>query len=93
MYGDNEVLVGKWFRLHPERRGDIFLCTKFALDYKIVENKIDILIDSTPETCRASCEKSLERLGVDTIDLFYIHRFDKKTPVEKTMEALVELKR
>lgn len=92
-YGDNEDLIGKWFTLHPERRRDIFLCTKFGLAWKDVDNKIEFFLDTTPEACRAACGKSLQRLGVETIDLFYIHRFDKKTPVEKTMEALVELKR
>lgn len=58
-----------------------------------MDNKIEFSIDTTPEACRTACEKSLQRLGVETIDLFYIHRFDKKTPVEKTMEALVELKK
>jgi aryl-alcohol dehydrogenase-like predicted oxidoreductase len=40
-----------------------------------------------------ACEKSLKRLGVDVIDLYYVHRVDRKTPIEKTVEALVELKK
>ncbi|KAI1373878.1 Aldo/keto reductase-like protein [Hypoxylon crocopeplum] len=91
-YGDSEVLIGKWFKLHPERRQDIFLATKFGLGWKIDEGKVQIFIDSTPENCLAACEQSLRNLQTDHIDLFYVHRFDGVTPVEKTMEALVALK-
>ncbi|KAI0165102.1 Aldo/keto reductase-like protein [Hypoxylon sp. FL1284] len=91
-YGDSEVLVGKWFKLHPERRQDIFLATKFALGWSIVDGKFQFNFDSSPENCLASCEQSLRNLGTDYVDLFYVHRFDKVTPVEKTMEALVSLK-
>lgn len=51
------------------------------------------VVDSSPEYARQACEKSLKRLGVDTIDLYYVHRVDGKTPIEKTMQALVELKK
>lgn len=47
---------------------------------------------SDPEYVRIACEKSLKRLGIPTIDLYYCHRVDKKTPIEKTIEAMVELK-
>ncbi|KAI0411596.1 Aldo/keto reductase-like protein [Xylaria grammica] len=93
-YGDNEALVGKWFKLHPERRRDVFIATKFGLRIDDSEvGKFAFAVDSSPENCRRSCEKSLQNLGVDSVDLFYVHRFDRVTPVEKTMEALVELKR
>jgi aryl-alcohol dehydrogenase-like predicted oxidoreductase len=49
-------------------------------------------IDSTPEYCLEACETSLKKLGVDHIDLYYAHRIDGITPIEKTMEALVKLK-
>lgn len=52
----------------------------------------NIQVDSSPEYCYAALEKSLKRLGVTYVDLFYVHRLDKVTPIEKTMEALVELK-
>ncbi|KIW18881.1 hypothetical protein PV08_03170 [Exophiala spinifera] len=93
-YGDSEVLLGKWFAMHPERRKDIFLATKFGLGWTIGEDgKVSLFVDSSPANCKAACEQSLQKLGIDSIDLFYVHRFDKVTPVEKTMEALVELKR
>lgn len=49
-------------------------------------------IDSTPEYCLEACEQSLKKLGVDYIDLYYAHRIDGVTPIEKTIEALVKLK-
>lgn len=49
-------------------------------------------VDSSPEYCREACERSLQRLGVSHIDLYYSHRLDGKTPVEKTMEELKKLK-
>ncbi|KAI1305057.1 Aldo/keto reductase-like protein [Xylaria venustula] len=93
-YGDNEALVGKWFKQHPERRHDVFIATKFGFRIDQGEDgKQNFVLDSSPENCRRGCEQSLQKLGVDYIDLFYVHRFDRVTPVEKTMEALVELKR
>ena len=93
-YKDNEVLIGKWFKLHPERRKDIFLATKFGLGIKVgLDGKFSMAFDSSPENCRASCEESLRKLETDYIDLLYVHRFNKDTPVEETMQALVELKK
>lgn len=89
MYADSEVLVGKWFKLHPERREDIFLATKFG----ITATESGFGMDTTPEYCRQQCDKSLERLGIATIDLFYIHRLDEKTPIEKTIHTMVDLKK
>jgi aryl-alcohol dehydrogenase-like predicted oxidoreductase len=90
MYGDNEDLLGKWFKANPDKREHIFLATKFA-------NKVDAdgnrSIDSSPEYVKTACAKSLQRLGLPTIDLYYCHRLDRKTPVEKTVEAMAELKK
>lgn len=93
-YGDSEVLIGKWFERHPERRKDIFLATKFGVAWKITpENTVELLMDSSPENARKVCDEARQKLGVDYIDLFYVHRFDGKVPVEKTMEALVALQK
>jgi aryl-alcohol dehydrogenase-like predicted oxidoreductase len=92
MYGDSEDLLGKWFARHPERRADIFLATKFGLTAGIREDgSRGLMINSSPEYCRQQCENSLKRLGVPCIDLYYIHRVDGKTPIEKTMAELVKL--
>lgn len=89
MYQDSEDLLGRWFAANPGKREHIFLATKFA-------NKVDAngnrSIDSSPEYCRQACEKSLKRLGLPYIDLYYAHRLDGVTPVEKTAEALKKLK-
>jgi aryl-alcohol dehydrogenase-like predicted oxidoreductase len=93
MYGDSEDLVGKWFARHPARRADIFLATKFALSFGVrADGTPGLLIDSSPANCRAQCEQSLRRLGVESIDLYYIHRVDGKTPVEETMREMVKLR-
>lgn len=94
LYGDCEDLLGKWFRLHPERRADIFLATKFAFCGTMHDDgTFAMKIDSSPEQCRRACEKSLERMGVEYIDLYYVHRVDEVTPIEKTVEEMVKLKK
>ncbi|SPO06495.1 probable IN2-2 protein [Cephalotrichum gorgonifer] len=88
IYMDSEDLLGKWFK-RTGKRSEIFLATKFG--FKIQEHG-GYAINSTPEYCKLACTKSLQRLGIDTIDLYYCHRVDLKTPIEKTIEAMVELK-
>ncbi|KAM0257734.1 hypothetical protein ACHAQJ_004185 [Trichoderma viride] len=88
MYGDCEDLLGKWFAANPGKRENIFLSTKFGI--RTQEKSINV--NSSPEYCREAIEKSLKRLGLPFVDLFYVHHLDKVTPIEKTMEALVELK-
>lgn len=89
IYGDSESLLGKWFA-RTNNRSHIFLATKFANKYDPAGGKREI--DSSPEYCKIACERSLEKLGVECIDLFYCHRVDQKTPIEKTIQAMVELK-
>lgn len=89
MYLDSEDLLGKWFARNPEKREDIFLATKFGIDMSV---PTDIKLDSSPAYARQQLNKSLTRLGVDYVDLYYVHRIDGVTPIEKTMEALVEFK-
>jgi aryl-alcohol dehydrogenase-like predicted oxidoreductase len=89
MYGDSEDLLGKWFKANPDKRKHIFLATKFANKF---EADGSVSIDSSPEYAKTACAKSLQRLGLDHIDLYYCHRLDQKTPIEKTVEAMVQLK-
>lgn len=89
VYGDSEDLIGKWFR-RTGKRDDIVLATKFALT---VQPDYTVSINSDPAYVKEACAKSLERLGVETIDLYYCHRVDGKTPVEKIVQAMVELKK
>ncbi|KAM0219474.1 hypothetical protein ACHAQI_000857 [Fusarium lateritium] len=87
IYGDCEDLVGEWFKLHPERRQDIFLATKFALKM----GGEGIVVDSSPEYVKKAVKSSLKRLGVDHIDLYYMHRAQEDVPIEKTVKAMKEL--
>jgi len=89
MYGPyhNEELVGKAIQ---GKRDKVTLATKFG----IVRDPSDPTkrgINGKPEYVKASCEGSLKRLGVDVIDLYYLHRVDPDTPIEVTIEALAGL--
>ncbi|KAI8944557.1 Aldo/keto reductase [Xylaria longipes] len=90
VYGDSEETIGKWLQLHPERRADIFLATKFGLKPD-ADAPGGLTVDSSPEYCRQCIEGSLKRLGVDQIDLYYMHRANPEVPIEKTMHVMKEL--
>ncbi|KAI0437158.1 putative aldo/keto reductase [Xylaria telfairii] len=87
LYGDNEELLGKWFR-RTGKRSQIFLATKFGF----VKGGGWSAIDSSTAQCKKACAESLKILGVDSIDLYYMHRANPNTPIEETMRALAELK-
>jgi aryl-alcohol dehydrogenase-like predicted oxidoreductase len=89
VYSDNEDLIGKWFK-RTGKRDSIFLASKFGA---AVLPSGEAVIRSDPEYVFEACEKSLKHLQVDTIDLYYLHRLDMKTPIEKTVHAMVELKK
>ena len=85
----NEVLVGQAIQ---GRRDPVVLATKFG----IVRSATDPLvrgISGRPGVRPACCDASLKRLGVETIDLYYQHRVDPKTPIEETVGAMAELVR
>jgi hypothetical protein len=88
IYGDSEELVGAWFK-RTDLRSKIFLATKFGI--KSNPNG-SISTNNSPEYVKEACAKSLSRLGTDYIDLYYCHRLDLKTPIEKTVQAMAELK-
>src|ERR1700748_337302 len=85
--GDNEELIGRVIR---SRRDEVFLATKFA-NLRKKDDPGYCTISGRPEYVRAACDASLERLGVDHIDLYYQHRVDPKTPIEETVGAMSEL--
>jgi len=86
-WGKNEELVGRAIR---DRRDDVFLATKFG---NVRGPNGEFLgVRGDPEYVRSACEASLERLGVETIDLYYQHRVDTKVPIEDTVGAMVRLK-
>ena len=83
----NEELVGRAVRGRP--RDSFVLATKFG----IVRGSDPLArgVNGRPEYVRASCDASLRRLGLDTIDLYYQHRVDPKVPIEETVGAMAEL--
>jgi aryl-alcohol dehydrogenase-like predicted oxidoreductase len=83
----NEELVGQAIR---GRRGEVVLATKFGL-MRDPANPAARGVNGKPEYVRQACEASLRRLGVDTIDLYYLHRVDPDTPIEDTVLAMAEL--
>ncbi len=84
--GRNEELVG---RAIAERRDKVFLATKFG---NVRNSKGEFLrVNGRPEYVLQSCDASLKRLGVETIDLYYQHRVDPETPIEETVGAMGEL--
>ncbi len=93
MYGDSEDLLGRWFAMHPGRRETIFLATKFGNTLPGgVSGVPEGGVRSDPAYVHEACARSLGRLGVDAIDLYYVHRIDTVTPIEDTMAALAALK-
>ncbi|GAA0548936.1 aldo/keto reductase [Paractinoplanes ferrugineus] len=82
--GHNERLVG---RAIAGRRDDVVLATKFG----IVRDDDGVRIDGRPENVRGYCDASLRRLGVDVIDLYYLHRVDPMVPIGETVAAMAEL--
>ncbi len=83
--GENERFVGDCIR---GRRNEVFLATKCGLA-RSADGKIEV--DNRPETIRQSCDASLLRLGVDHIDLFYLHRVDTAVPLEDSLGAMADL--
>ena len=90
MYGPftNERLVGRAIR---DRRDRVVLATKFGNER--AEDGSWIGINGKPDYVRRACDASLQRLGVDAIDLYYQHRVDTSTPIEETVGAMAELVR
>ena len=86
--GHNETLVGRGL---GARRKDIVLATKCGIVPASPGPGIDA--DGSPAAIAASCDESLQRLGTDVIDLFYLHRVDPKVPIEDSVGALASLVR
>lgn len=82
--GHNERLIGRAVR---DRRERVVIATKFGAR----PDNEQFRIDGRPEYVRAACERSLQRLGIDCIDLYYLHRLDRTTPIEETVGAMARL--
>jgi aryl-alcohol dehydrogenase-like predicted oxidoreductase len=83
--GENERFVG---RVLGTARSAVAVASKFGL----VPNAYGAVgVDGRPEYAKACCDASLERLGLDQIDLYYLHRVDRRVPIEDTVGAMGEL--
>ncbi|WP_350449043.1 aldo/keto reductase [Paracidobacterium acidisoli] len=82
----NEMLLGRALR---GRRDEVTIATKFGIVRDADGTRHGI--SGRPEYVRAACDASFERLGIETIDLYYQHRVDPNTPIEETVGAMAEL--
>jgi aryl-alcohol dehydrogenase-like predicted oxidoreductase len=88
LYGDNEILVG---RALGSYRDGLVIATKFGFD--LAEDRVPRGLNSRPEHIREVCDRSLQRLGIETIDLFYQHRVDPEVPIEDVAGTVAQLVR
>ena len=79
--GESETVLGEWMR-QRKNRSRLFLASKVGFGYGSVK------VGLTAALIKSECEKSLRRLGVETIDLYFAHVDDRKTPQEETLDAL-----
>ena len=88
MYGPhtNEIQIGKAL---ADRRDNAFVATKFGIGYNA--ERTALTVDGSPANVRRAIEGSLKRLGMDHVDLYYLHRVDANTPIEETVGAMGEL--
>lgn len=84
-----ELHENRWFKRNEGAREKIFLATKFANYVDPETGKRSVR--NEPEYIRQQCERSLQRLGTDYIDLYYMHRADKNQPIEITVKVMKEL--
>ena len=84
IYDDNEILVGEALAAY---RNQVVIATKCGI--KNINGKQ--VVDGRPEEIRQAAERSLKRLGVDTIDLYYLHRVDTSIPIEEVAETMKKL--
>jgi len=89
-FGANETLVGRVLQRHRDR---FVLASKGGMAGVQFDDGVKRVIDGRPEAIRRNCEDSLQRLGVDVIDLYYLHRWDKRVPIEDSVGAMADLVR
>ena len=87
-FGANESLVGPVLKPH---RHHLTLCSKGGMAGEPFPEGMKRVIDGRPETLRRHCEASLRRLGTEVIDLYYLHRWDRRVPIEESVGAMSRL--
>ena len=90
-FGANETLLGKVLKPHRQKFTLASKCGMQGVDPG--DGKLVRVIDGRPETIKKTCEDALRRLQTDVIDLYYLHRWDKKVPIEDSVGALSDLVR
>lgn len=88
--GESELLLSRWLRDRGNRQR-VFLATKVGFGFPGTEQYPGPPLGLKADQIVAECEKSLRRLGVDVIDLYYAHHDDRDTPIDETLEALSRL--
>jgi aryl-alcohol dehydrogenase-like predicted oxidoreductase len=89
-FGKNEERIGKVLAAHRQK---FVLASKCAMGGVLTDGVMKRVIDGRPETIKQQCEDSLRRLKTEVIDLYYMHRWDKKVPIEDSMGAMADLVR
>lgn len=84
--GESEHLIGRWMKQRGNRQ-NMFITSKVGFPYGNIPRSLK------KEIIISECEKSLKRLGTETIDLYFAHAYDTETPAEETMEAFHNLKK
>ena len=88
-FGANETLLGRVLKPH---RQQITLCSKGGMAGVQFDDGMRRVIDGTPKAIRRNCEDSLKRLGTEVIDLYYLHRWDRRVPIEESVGEMARLK-
>ena len=87
-FGTNETLVGRVLKSQRQR---IVLCSKGGMAGVHFDDGVRRVIDGSPAAIRRNCEDSLRRLQTDVIDLYYLHRWDKRVPIEESVGEMARL--
>lgn len=82
--GESETILGKWLK-QDSAPSDLLVSSKVGFPYGEIPRTLK------KEVIISECEKSLQRLGVETIDIYFAHAYDRYTPIEETMEAFHQL--
>jgi len=90
VYGEgvSETMIGKFLAEDRSRRSRVTVATKFGIRRESDGRRV---FDNSPQHMRESLEGSLRRLGVDSVDLYYVHRLDRRIPIEDTVGELARL--
>ncbi len=91
-FGESEKIIGKVLSKHRSRFTLASKCGMQGVDINGDGKKVRV-IDGRPDTLKATCDDSLRRLNTDVIDLYYLHRWDKRVPIEESVGALADLVR